>query len=148
MANKLDKFTIQECKLLSANFDVKKTFPPGAQVRVTITHTIEHTYNDPDNTLNVVMSLNVACEEILMNISIRYGGIFKFDKKPEPKEHLDKTAEITCAAIIFPFAREIIANLTRQAGFPPLLVDPVNFVELYNDSHPIQNPKGQTKKAK
>jgi len=33
--------------------------------------------------------------------------------------------------LLFPFAREIIANTVRNGGFPPLLLDPVDFVGLY-----------------
>lgn len=148
MENKLEKIVIQECKLVSVNFDVRKSFPPNAQVKVTTTQGLEYSYDDSENTLNLIMSSNVTCKDILMNISIRYSGIFKFDQKPTPEEHLNKTAEITCAAILFPFVREFIANLTRQAGFPPLLLDPVNFVEFYNDNHPDQVLKTTIKKAK
>ena len=38
---------------------------------------------------------------------------------------------IECPRLLFPFAREIIATATRNGGFPPLLLDPVDFVALY-----------------
>ena len=38
---------------------------------------------------------------------------------------------IECLFFLFPFAREIIANSVRNGGFPPLLLDPVDFVALY-----------------
>lgn len=145
MANNDNEFEILDCKLLSANFDVKKMFPPDTQVKLTIDLNMEHVYNDTDSTLNLIMALNVTGKGVGMNISIRYGGIFKFKKKPEPEEHLSKTAEITCASILFPFAREAVADLTRRAGFPPLLLNPVNFIDFYENGHP---PKKQPKKSK
>jgi preprotein translocase subunit SecB len=38
---------------------------------------------------------------------------------------------IECPRLLFPFARQIIADATRQGGFPPLLIDPVDFTALY-----------------
>ena len=38
---------------------------------------------------------------------------------------------IECPRLLFPFAREIIATAVRNGGFPPLLLDPVDFVALY-----------------
>jgi preprotein translocase subunit SecB len=38
---------------------------------------------------------------------------------------------IECPRLLFPFAREIIANAIRGGGFPPLLIDPIDFVGLY-----------------
>ena len=38
---------------------------------------------------------------------------------------------IECPRLLFPFAREIVATTVRNGGFPPLLLDPVDFVALY-----------------
>jgi preprotein translocase subunit SecB len=38
---------------------------------------------------------------------------------------------IECPRLLFPFAREIVASTVRNGGFPPLLLDPVDFVALY-----------------
>jgi preprotein translocase subunit SecB len=38
---------------------------------------------------------------------------------------------IECPRLLFPFAREVIATSVRNGGFPPLLLDPVDFVGLY-----------------
>jgi len=40
---------------------------------------------------------------------------------------------IECPRLLFPFAREIIATAVRNGGFPPLLLDPVDFVGLYRN---------------
>ena len=136
MTSDVGLFQIQDCRLLSVKLDINKASAPAAQAEVNIDLSMEHTYNDTDNTLHLVMGLDITGKDIVMNISIRHEGVFRFNKKPKPEEHLSKTAEITCAAILFPFVREIIADLTMRAGFPPLMLDPVNFVEHYNNSHP------------
>jgi preprotein translocase subunit SecB len=38
---------------------------------------------------------------------------------------------IECPRLLFPFARQIIADASRNGGFPPLMIDPVDFVALY-----------------
>jgi len=40
-------------------------------------------------------------------------------------------AMIECPRLIFPFARQIVAEASRNGGFPPLLIDPVDFVAMY-----------------
>jgi preprotein translocase subunit SecB len=41
---------------------------------------------------------------------------------------------IECPRLLFPFAREIIATTVQDGGFPPLMLDPVDFVGLYRQS--------------
>ena len=48
-----------------------------------------------------------------------------------PQEHLHPLVMIECPRLLFPFAREIIATAVRNGGFAPLLLDPVDFVALY-----------------
>ena len=38
---------------------------------------------------------------------------------------------IECPRLLFPFARRIIADITREGGHPPLMIDPIDFVGLY-----------------
>ena len=38
---------------------------------------------------------------------------------------------IECPRVLFPFARNVVADATREGGFPPLMLQPVDFVELY-----------------
>ena len=48
-----------------------------------------------------------------------------------PQESLNALVLIECPRLLFPFAREIIATAVRNGGFPPLLLDPVDFAGLY-----------------
>jgi len=38
---------------------------------------------------------------------------------------------VECPRLLFPFARRIVADATRDGGFPPLMIDPIDFVALY-----------------
>jgi preprotein translocase subunit SecB len=48
-----------------------------------------------------------------------------------PQQTLQPLVMIECPRLLFPFAREIVATAVRNGGFPPLLLDPVDFVSLY-----------------
>jgi preprotein translocase subunit SecB len=41
---------------------------------------------------------------------------------------------IECPRLIFPFARQVLANVTQQGGFPPLMMDPVDFSQIYRQN--------------
>jgi preprotein translocase subunit SecB len=52
---------------------------------------------------------------------------------------------IECPRLLFPFAREIVATSVRNGGFPPLLLDPVDFVALYQQRvAQMQSPQATT----
>ena len=62
-------------------------------------------------------------------LELLYGGVFSLQGIAE--ESRQAVCLIECPRIIFPFARRIIADATRDAGYPPLLLDPIDFAALY-----------------
>ena len=70
--------------------------------------------------------------EILFIIELIYAGIFTFHG--ESDENIQPALLIDCPQLLFPFARSIISNTTQNGGFPPLLLQPVNFAQLYINS--------------
>ena len=71
----------------------------------------------------------VAGAEVIFNAELAYAGIFRVQNLPE--EALRPTLMIECPRLLFPFARQIIADATRNGCFPPLMIDPVDFTRLY-----------------
>ncbi|MCI4644859.1 MAG: protein-export chaperone SecB [Hyphomonadaceae bacterium] len=65
----------------------------------------------------------------LFLIELDYGGVFQVLGMPEAEA--EAALLIECPRMLFPFARRLIADITREGGFPPLLIDPVDFVQLY-----------------
>jgi len=65
----------------------------------------------------------------LFVIELVYAGVFRFTNIPA--ENARPVALIECPRLLFPFARQIIADASRNGGFPPLLIDPVDFVAMY-----------------
>jgi len=58
-----------------------------------------------------------------------YGGLFEV--KNVPQNQLEPFLLINCPAMLFPFVRRLVADLTRESGYPPLALDPVDFGALY-----------------
>lgn len=68
-------------------------------------------------------------ETELYQLEVVYGGAVRLTHVPE--EHLRPVLLINCPSLFFPFARRIIADLTREGGFPPLFLDPIDFAGLF-----------------
>ncbi|HLN11441.1 MAG TPA: protein-export chaperone SecB [Xanthobacteraceae bacterium] len=66
---------------------------------------------------------------VLFGFDLVYAGVFRI--RNVPQEHLHQLVMIECPRLLFPFAREIVATAVRNGGFPPLLIDPIDFVGLY-----------------
>ncbi|MGO9171038.1 MAG: protein-export chaperone SecB [Rhodomicrobium sp.] len=68
-------------------------------------------------------------EGVLYKIELVYAGAFLLRNLPQ--EAIQPVLFIECPALLFPFARRIVADLSREGGFPPLLLDPIDFGSLY-----------------
>ena len=71
----------------------------------------------------------VSDDKVTFNIELNYAGIFRVQNVP--KESLQPVMLIECPRILFPFARQIVAGASRDGGFPPLMLDPIDFAALY-----------------
>ena len=76
-----------------------------------------------------VGSKNTADDANLFMCELDYGGVFHVEGVPEDQLH--PFLMIECPRMLFPFIRRIISDTTRDGGFPPLNLDPVDFVALY-----------------
>jgi preprotein translocase subunit SecB len=66
---------------------------------------------------------------LLFGFELVFGGVFRIQNIPA--DSLQPVVMIECPRLLFPFAREIVATAVRNGGFPPLLLDPIDFVGLY-----------------
>jgi preprotein translocase subunit SecB len=85
-----------------------------------------------DTEIEVVLKLDGKAEtsgKLMFRFELDFAGVFRI--RNVPKESLNAVVLIECPRLLFPFAREIIATAVRNGGFPPLLLDPVDFVSLY-----------------
>ncbi|GHA23360.1 protein-export protein SecB [Devosia pacifica] len=88
-----------------------------------------------DDTYAVELNLNAKAhreETLLFNIELVYGGVFRIKNVPE--NQLSPLLMVECPRLIFPFARQVLANVTQNGGFPPLMMEPVDFFAIYRQN--------------
>ena len=70
-----------------------------------------------------------AGDETAFMVELTYGGVFGLLNIPQ--DSLQPLLLIECPRLLFPFARRVVADATRDGGFPPLLIEPIDFAPLY-----------------
>lgn len=102
--------------------------------------------NIAQNEFEVTLHVDGKAEgggKVLFSFDLAYAGVFRIVNVPQ--ENLHPLVMIECPRLLFPFAREIIATAVRDGGFPPLMLDPVDFVGLYRQNMERQQAAAQTK---
>ena len=85
-----------------------------------------------DTVFESVLEINTAAKTskgILYNVEVSYGGVFRLEGIPEAA--IQPALFINAPTLLYPFLRRIVADLTRDGGYPPLLLDPIDFAGLY-----------------
>ena len=106
---------------------------------------------DPGDSPNIQVEINVAANQLeanifecaidfkvkaasakmtIYNLEMVYAGAFELTNFPQ--QLLQPVLFVNCPALLFPFMRRLIGDLTREGGFPPLWLDPVDWGQLYN----------------
>ena len=81
--------------------------------------------------------------DAMFKVELTYGGVFRLQNIPE--EAKGPAILIECPRMLFPFARQIVADATRNGGFPPLMIDPIDFAALYQQRIAEEQVKAQVK---
>ncbi len=98
-----------------------------------------------ENSYEVLLSIKAQCkiaDKTAFLCELVYGGLFTLHL---PEETLKPMLLIECPRLLFPFARNIIADCTRDGGFPPLMLNPIDFVTLYRQG--LENEQKKEKDA-
>jgi preprotein translocase subunit SecB len=67
--------------------------------------------------------------ETMFHIELLYGGLFQLSNFPE--DEIEVVLLVECPRFLFPYARRIIADMTGEGGFPPFVLDPIDFGAVY-----------------
>jgi preprotein translocase subunit SecB len=70
-----------------------------------------------------------AESKVVFAAEILYAGVFRLENFPQNMLH--PAVLIECPRMLFPFARQILGDATRNGGFPPLMLDPIDFAGMY-----------------
>jgi preprotein translocase subunit SecB len=107
-------------------FGDMQTVQPEIGVKVNI-----HANPLKGSTFSVELQLNIDAklgEKTAFILELVYGGVFTLNV---PDEHVQPMLLIECPRLLFPFARNIVSDTTRDGGFPPMLLQPIDFVSLF-----------------
>jgi preprotein translocase subunit SecB len=103
---------------------------PGAQVSLDV-----QAGRLQENTYEVVLNAEVKAtlqDHTAFVIELKYGGLVTLSGEIS-EEQRETLLLIEVPRYLFPFARNVISDCTREGGFPPLLINPVDFTRLYRD---------------
>ncbi|MDQ0465258.1 preprotein translocase subunit SecB [Caulobacter ginsengisoli] len=86
----------------------------------------------PDDLYEIDLKLTVKAErgaETAFVIELVYGGLFQVVGVPESE--LERVLLIECPRFLFPYARRVISDMTGEGGFPPFMLEPIDFAAVY-----------------
>jgi preprotein translocase subunit SecB len=100
----------------------------------------------PDELHEVDLKLTATARsnnDPIFTAELLYGGLFQISGVRA--ESLEQVLLIECPRFLFPFARRIIAEMTSEGGFPPFMIDPIDFTAVYAARQTQMNaePAGQ-----
>lgn len=98
---------------------------------------LEEGFFESSMTITVTAKLG---DKTMFLCEVTQAGIFQI--RNLPAEDIDPILGVACPNILFPYARETVSNLVGRAGFPPVLLSPINFEALYMQQRAEQAEAG------
>lgn len=125
------QFTIDSCVLNKLHFTTGSRKLSESELHLEPVFQCSHTINK--KLVEILFNIQIAGTQLPFTMDVEYKGNFRFNQDLESidKSIVEKTININCAAILYPFIRETIAEITRKAGFSPLILPAMNFVEFF-----------------
>ena len=84
-----------------------------------------------DNIHEVALRINVEAKaqgKVIFIVDCTYAGIFTLNV---PEEHVQAVLLIECPRLLFPYARNILSEITRDGSFPPVFLQPIDFAAMF-----------------
>lgn len=130
----LEKLYIKDISFEAPN--VPAVFLQEVQPEIDIRLDISHRKLDDGDLFEVVMPVQVTArigEKTMFHVEVQQAGLFQIQGVPD--ENMLPVLEISCPGILLPYAREAVSSIVGKGGFPPLLINPVNFEALFQQRH-------------
>ena len=120
------------------SFQQQQTQQPKLDISIAVA-VREMGENVHEVTLNVENRLSLD-KMVLFHLQLEYAGAFRVEGLPEDVKN--QVLRIQCPTLLFPFVRRLVADLTRDGGFPQLYLDPIDFGQLYMQEMAKQQAAG------
>ncbi|MBI4791756.1 MAG: protein-export chaperone SecB [Deltaproteobacteria bacterium] len=132
-------FRLQKMYLKDLSFEnpnAPETFLAAQEPKVEVNLGLKNKKLENDH-WEVVLSVtatvtNVKDGKTLFIVEIEHAGVFIL--KNIPQEHVSMVLAVDCPALMFPFTRQIMSQVSVDGGFMPFLMEPVNFMALFQNT--------------
>lgn len=117
------------------NIAAQKALQAAVQPDIQVQVALDARKREAENTYDIIMKLKIDSKtkgetpEPIFLLELEYGGVFKVENVPEQQLH--PYLLIECPRMLFPWVRRIVADVTRDGGYPPLNLDQMDFLALY-----------------
>lgn len=125
--------SFSDFKIIMMSFVLNERFKQGKNIEHDIETETGYSYDHAKKELKVLLRVSISGEKSPYLVEVKTIGFFHF-KENIDSEPLKTLSMINCPAILFPYVRETIADITRRAGFPSLHLQPFNFAKIYTES--------------
>lgn len=133
--NQAPRFSIEKIYLQDASLEIPhapKVFleRETPQIEIQLTNGSEELDNNLHQcSVTVTVTAKLATRTLFL-IEVKKAGVFHIANIPA--DDLPVLLNVTCPNILFPYVREVVSDLSTRAGFPPVILNPVNFEVLYH----------------
>ena len=101
--------------------------PPQINIQINVN---ARSLSDDDIEVSLILEGKAETDgNLVFGFELDYAGVFRIRNIPDDSKNA--VVLIECPRLLFPFAREIIATTVRNGGFPPLMLEPIDFVALF-----------------
>lgn len=133
---RMQKMYIKDLSFENPNSPEIFTTKSDKQPEVDVNLQLNHKQIDPNHyevCLEITAKIiNKEQEKTLFILELEHAAIFYLKNIPE--EHLKMVLSVDCPTLLFPFTRQIASQVSVDGGFVPFLMEPINFMGLYQNS--------------
>ena len=131
------------------NILAQKGINGDVQPEISVEVNIDAKKRPVENQFEIIIKTAISSKtkekgEPMFLLELEYGGIFHIENLPEDQLH--PYLMIECPRMIFPFLRRIVSDITRDGGFPPMNLEPIDFMALYRNE--VQRRAANSSKEK
>lgn len=133
---RMQKMFIKDLSFENPNAPEVYITPQSSEPKVELNLNLNHKAVDGDHyevALQVYAKVATKDDDkTLFILEIEHAGIFLV--KNIPAEHVEMVLGVDCPTLLFPFTRQIVSQVTVDGGFSPFLMEPVNFMALFQNA--------------
>ncbi|MEA3465776.1 MAG: protein-export chaperone SecB [Thermodesulfobacteriota bacterium] len=125
----LSDFSFIDFRIVKLNFATNNQFNNQGQTKVRTEFKIRHESNN--DRLKVFLTIKFNEKTAPFSVNLEGIGMFELNRNITGYE-LESLCNNHCSMVMFPYMREVVADISRRAGFPPLHIPQIDFAQVFN----------------